>query len=95
MKTGSTTNSCGEPFFLNINDQLGPGQTLRQLAVLQFELAHLFREWIVLGFGATSMNRQARVALVAPVGEMRRIQTLAAEHGADRSGFLGGTACGA
>ena len=62
---------------------------MSQLPVLLFELAHLFRERIMFGFGATPLNRQTRIALLAPVGEMRRIQSLAAEHGADQAGLVG------
>ena len=73
---------------MNVNDQLGPGQTFRQLAVLLLELAHFPGKWIMFGLGAASMRGQAQIALLAPVGEMRRVEAIAAKQGTDRAGLL-------
>ncbi len=69
--------------------RLGAGQPLRQLAVLLLQLAHYFEERIALGLGAAPAGSQAQVALLAPVSEVRGVETLAAEQGSDGSRFVG------
>ena len=75
--------------FLNVDDELGAGQPLGQLTVLQFQFADFIEEWIAFGFRAAPAGSQAPVALLAPVSEVRRVETLAAEQGSDRSRFPG------
>ena len=75
--------------FLNVDDELGAGQPLCQPAVLQFQFADFIEEWIEFGFGAAPAGNQATITLLAPVGEVRRVETLAAEQGSNRSRFPG------
>src|ERR1017187_1389711 len=76
-------------FFLNINDDLGAGQPLRQMAVLLLQLTHFVEERIAFGLGSALGGSQGAVALLAPVSKVRGVETLAAEHGAHRPGGLG------
>src|ERR1039457_1370151 len=76
-------------FFLNINDDLGAGQPLRQMAVLLLQLTHFVEERIAFRLGTALAGSQAPVALLAPVSKVRGVETLAAEHGAHRPGRLG------
>src|ERR1017187_7706661 len=75
--------------FFNINDDLGAGQPLRQMAVLLLQLTHFVEERIAFRLGTALAGSQAPVALLAPVSKVRGVETLAAEHGAHRPGRLG------
>ena len=74
---------------MNLDDKFGLRQALSQLAVLLLETANLFKERIVLGLGPSPMGDQSLIALHAPVGEVRGVETLAAEHGPDGAEFAG------
>src|ERR1022692_4975803 len=76
-------------FFLNVDDEFGAGQPLRQMAILPLQLAHFFRERIVFELGPAPLRSQAQIALLAPVREVRRVKTLAAQQGADSSRLVG------
>src|SRR5207249_9346264 len=71
------------------DDELGAGQSLRQMAVLLPQLAHFLEERIAFGFGAALAGSQAPVALLAPVSQVRRVETLAPEQGSDGSRVFG------
>jgi hypothetical protein len=74
---------------LHVDNELGAGQPLRQMAVLPLQLAHFIEERIALGFGAAPVGSQAPVALLAPVSKVRGVETLAAEQGSDGARFVG------
>ena len=74
---------------MNLDDKFGLRQALSQLAVLLLETANLVKERIVLGLGAAPVGHQSLIALHAPVGEVRGVETLAAEHGPDGPGLAG------
>src|ERR1700689_1798395 len=59
------------------------------MVVLAFQVAHFLGEGIPLGLGPPPMGRETQVALLAPVREVRRVETLAAKQGPDRSGLVG------
>ena len=79
---------------MNVDNEFRSRQTLRQLAIVPLELAHLFRKRAVFGLRAASLRRQTLVALLAPVREMRRVEPLPAQQGADGSGLAGGIRLG-
>src|ERR1022692_4877098 len=69
--------------FLNINDDLGAGQPLRQMAVLLLQLTHFVEERIAFRLGTALAGSPAPVALLAPVrkmGAMPRREGLYSSH---------------
>src|ERR1017187_10857001 len=59
------------------------------MAVLLLQLTHFVEDRIAFRLGTALAGSQAPVALLAPVSKVRGVETLAAEHGADRLGRLG------
>ena len=72
---------------MDVDDEFSLRQALSQLGVLLLESAHFFEERIVLGLGAAPVGDQTEVALMAPMGQVRGVETLATKHGPDGSGF--------
>jgi hypothetical protein len=80
--------------FLDADDGLGAHQTLREPGIIPLQLGYLADERVWFGgFWAAPGGNQGvestGVPLPAPVGERRRIETLAAQDGADPTGLNG------
>jgi hypothetical protein len=86
-------------FFLDADDRLGTGQAQRQTGIVALQLRHRGGERVGLGdLRATPGRRQCAegsgVALPAPVGQSRGVDTLAAQHGTDPPGLGGAIGLG-
>jgi hypothetical protein len=82
---------------LDPNDRLGTCQAQRQTGIVPLQQCHFGGERVGLGGFWTTLGWRQRaecsgVALTAPIGQSRGIDTLAAQDGADptgRSGAIG------
>jgi len=82
---------------LDVDDRLGTGQARRQTGIVALQQYHCGGERVGLGGFRTTLGWRQRpecssVALPAPIGQRRGIDTLAAQDGADptgRSGAIG------
>lgn len=84
----------GQPLFLDLDDQLCSAQFLRQPEILADEFLILLHERIVLGLGSALVGTMSPfnggLALLAPRGELRRIESFTAEKSSDAAGLDNG-----
>ena len=97
-RPASSGSPAGPQVFLDGNDRLGAGEAARQMGVVLFQQYDFCRQRIGFdGFRAAPGRRQraegAGVALAAPVAEGGRVNTFAAQNGANAAGFEGTIGC--
>src|ERR1017187_229015 len=93
-RSGCSESGCPttQPLFLNLDDQLGVLQLLRQAGICGLQFAVLLHQWTDNHLGATLLGRQsvelALLALLSPCGQVRGVEALPAQQGAHRAGTL-------
>lgn len=85
-----------QPLFLDLDDHFCRSQFLRQPEIFADELLILLHKRIILGLGSALVGTMSLfnggLALLAPRGELRRIESFTAEEDSDAAG-LGNGVC--
>src|ERR1700688_1088202 len=92
VRRAERTPQQSRHFFLNVDDDFGFTQLFAEVLILAAQLLVFLVEGAALGLGATLLWRQcmqdSRGAFVPPRHQVRGVQALTSEQGADATGLL-------